>query len=73
MFEQEPVANDNPLLKMDNVIVTPHSLCWTDECFHNMASIGLKSIVDILAAKRPEFLVNRDVLAHQRVRAWKLG
>ena len=73
VFEQEPVANDNPLLKMDNVIVTPHSLCWTDECFHNMASIGLKSIVDILAGQLPEFLVNRDVLSHARARQWLLS
>ena len=41
VFEQEPVDPANPLLAMDNVIVTPHALCWTDECFHNMASIGL--------------------------------
>ncbi len=68
VFEQEPVAPDNPLLKMDNVIVTPHSLCWTDECFHNMASIGLKSIVDALGGGVPEFLVNRDVLGHERGR-----
>lgn len=66
VFEQEPVAPDNPLLTMDNVIVTPHSLCWTDECFHNMASIGLKSIVDVLGGRRPEFLVNPAVLAHAR-------
>jgi phosphoglycerate dehydrogenase-like enzyme len=64
VFEQEPVAADNPLLKMDNVIVTPHSLCWTDECFHNMASIGLKSIVDVLGGKRPDFLVNPGALEH---------
>ena len=25
VFEQEPTPADNPLLKMDNVIVTPHS------------------------------------------------
>lgn len=68
VFEQEPVAPDNPLLKMDNVIVTPHSLCWTDECFHNMASIGLKSIVDVLGGRRPEFLVNPAVLEHARTR-----
>ena len=70
MFEQEPVAPDNPLLAMDNVIVTPHSLCWTDECFHNMASTGLASIVDALAGRVPEFVVNRTVLEHPRVRAW---
>ncbi|MEO8305884.1 MAG: NAD(P)-dependent oxidoreductase, partial [Betaproteobacteria bacterium] len=61
VFEQEPASPDNPLLAMDNVIVTPHSLCWTDECFHNMASTGLASIVDVLNGRKPEFVVNRDV------------
>jgi phosphoglycerate dehydrogenase-like enzyme len=70
VFEQEPVDPANPLLTMDNVIVTPHSLCWTDECFHNMASTGLASIVDALAGRTPEFVVNREVLAHPRVQAW---
>ena len=66
VFEQEPVDSANPLLAMDNVIVTPHSLCWTDECFHNMAAIGLASIVDALSGRRPEFVVNREVLSHPR-------
>ena len=69
VFEQEPVASDNPLLTMSNVIVTPHSLCWTDECFHNMAATGLTSIVDALSGRQPEFVVNRQVLEHPRVRA----
>jgi len=73
VFEREPVAPDNPLLAMDNVIVTPHSLCWTDECFHNMASTGLASIVEALAGRRPEFVVNREVFEHPRVRAWLGG
>ncbi len=69
VFEQEPVDPANPLLTMDNVIVTPHSLCWTDECFHNMATTGLTSIVDALGGRVPEFVVNREVLAHDRVRS----
>jgi phosphoglycerate dehydrogenase-like enzyme len=68
VFEQEPVDPGNPLLAMDNVIVTPHSLCWTDECFHNMAATGLRSIVDALAGRRPQFVVNPDVLTHPRQR-----
>jgi len=70
VFEQEPVDPANPLLAMDNVIVTPHSLCWTDECFHNMASTGLRSILDALGGRIPEFVVNREVLNHPRVQAW---
>lgn len=70
VFEQEPIDPANPLLTMDNVIVTPHSLCWTDECFHNMASTGLTSIVDALAGRRPEFVVNPEVFGHARVQAW---
>lgn len=70
VFETEPVDPANPLLAMDNVIVTPHSLCWTDECFHNMAVTGLSSIVDALSGRRPQFIVNRQVLDHSRVRAW---
>jgi D-3-phosphoglycerate dehydrogenase len=70
VFEQEPVDPANPLLAMDNVIVTPHSLCWTDECFHNMAVTGLTSIVDALSGRVPEFVVNREVLGHSRVKGW---
>lgn len=55
---------------MDNVILSPHSLCWTDECFHNMATTGLASIVDLLERRAPEFIVDRAVLDHPRVREW---
>ena len=41
VFEQEPIQTDNPLLKMRQVLLTPHSLCWTDECFDHIAREGL--------------------------------
>jgi len=58
VFEQEPVDPANPLLKLDNVIVTPHALCWTDECFHDIACTGLRSIVDVSLGRRPAHLVD---------------
>jgi phosphoglycerate dehydrogenase-like enzyme len=70
VFENEPVDHGNPLLAMDDVILAPHSLCWTDECFHNMASTGLASIVDFLSRRVPEFVVDRAALDHPRVRGW---
>ena len=35
VFEAEPVPPDNPLLEMDNVIVAPHSIAWTQEAFRD--------------------------------------
>lgn len=55
--EQEPIADDNPLLGMDNVIVTPHALCWTDECFADIAETALRSIVDVSLGRRPKHVV----------------
>jgi D-3-phosphoglycerate dehydrogenase len=60
VFEQEPVDAGNPLLAMDNVIVTPHALCWTDECFHAIAATGLQSVVDFSLGRRPQHVVNPE-------------
>ena len=57
VFEQEPVDPANPLLAMDNVIVTPHALCWTDECFDAIAREGLGCIVDFSLGRRPASVV----------------
>ena len=73
VFEKEPVDEANPLLVMPNVIVTPHALCWTDECFGAIARAAMTSIVDVLSHRRPAHLVNPDALAHPKMRAWLSG
>jgi phosphoglycerate dehydrogenase-like enzyme len=70
VFTNEPVEDDNPLLAMDNVIVTPHALCWTDECFGNIAREGFGGLVALARGAAPANIVNREVLAHPRVKAW---
>ena len=57
VFEQEPTPNDNPLLKMDNVLLTPHALCWTDECFDAIAREGLTCMADFANGRRPKSVV----------------
>jgi phosphoglycerate dehydrogenase-like enzyme len=57
VFEQEPVAPDNPLLTMDNVLLTPHALCWTDECFDAIAREGLGCIVDVANGRAPKSVI----------------
>ena len=61
VFEQEPPQPDNPLLKMDNVIVTPHALGYTDELFIIMLDEILGQISQVIRGEVPEGLVNREV------------
>ncbi len=61
VFEQEPISPSNPLLKMDNVIVTPHSLGHTDEMFITMWDEITSQISQIVRGEIPEGLVNREV------------
>lgn len=68
VFETEPLDPTDPLLGLDNVIVAPHAICWTDECFQAMGASACQSIVDVAAGRAPRFVVNRDALAHPRVR-----
>jgi len=62
VFEQEPIDPSDPLLVLDNVILAPHAICWTDECFLNNGRSALRSILDVAAGRVPQFVVNREVL-----------
>jgi D-3-phosphoglycerate dehydrogenase len=70
VFEEEPTPASNPILKLDNVIVSPHSLAWTDELFSNIARTAIGALLAVAAGKRPQFLVNTEVLSHPRVVAF---
>jgi D-3-phosphoglycerate dehydrogenase len=69
VFEQEPVDPADPILQLDNVIVTPHAICWTDECFLGNGRAAIGSILDVAAGRTPRHVVNRAVLDHPRVKA----
>lgn len=55
--EKEPIEPESALLSMDNTIVTPHALCWTDECFEDIARTALRSVVDCSLGRRPTHCV----------------
>jgi len=64
VFEQEPTPEDNPLLKLDNVIVAPHAVCHTDECMRLLGESAFKSAVELFQGRRPPHIVNLEALGH---------
>jgi D-3-phosphoglycerate dehydrogenase len=64
--EQEPPDVNDPLLKLDNVILAPHALCWTDQCFAGIGASAVKSVLDVASGHVPRGLVNRAVATHAR-------
>lgn len=62
VFETEPTDPADPLLKLDNVILTPHALCWTDQCFAGNGAADIRAVLDIQEGRTPRGVVNREVL-----------
>ena len=51
VFEKEPVDKDNPLLKNNRVILSPHSATFTNECKSRMSIETTKNIIDFFNNK----------------------
>ena len=66
VFEVEPCPAEEPLLGLDNVIVAPHALCWTDECFAGNGAADIRAARDIMRGKVPRGIVNREVIDDPR-------
>ena len=63
-FEQEPLPQNSPLLKMDNVVSTPHCGGNTIDNDMNMAAICMENIAkyDSSGNKNMRAIVNQDLL-----------
>lgn len=58
VFEKEPPESDNPLLKMKNVLLSPHCAAITAEAEDRTSYDGCKGIADILNGNTPQWCVN---------------
>ena len=62
VFETEPPANDNALFSMENVVLAPHNIAWTDELALGMGRSAFTAIKAISRGEIPQFIVNKDVI-----------
>ncbi|MFH1604227.1 MAG: D-2-hydroxyacid dehydrogenase family protein [Pseudomonadota bacterium] len=58
---REPALPDDPFLKLDNIVITPHLGYVTDERLRNMHKQQVENIRDFLAGK-PAKVLNKEVL-----------
>ena len=74
VFDPEPPEADDPLLALDNVIVTPHALCWTDQCFAGIGASAVSAVLDVKNGREPAHPVDSTVLVHagfqERLKTW---
>ena len=62
VFEREPPDAEDPLLTLDNAIVTPHALCWTDQLFAGSGAADVRAVMAVMEGRVPDGIVNRDVV-----------
>jgi D-3-phosphoglycerate dehydrogenase len=51
VFEKEPPDLDNPLLKNNRVLLSPHAATFTRECLENMSMETVQNIIDFFENK----------------------
>lgn len=69
VLDPEPSAADEPIASLDNVVLAPHALGWTDQMFAEMARINSEAIRAVASGKAPDFVVNAEVLSAPGFRA----
>ena len=66
VLEEEPPDPQNPLLKMENVILSPHVSFYSEESIRELKRRTAENVVEVLMGKWPKSVVNRNVMGRTR-------
>ena len=58
VFEDEPMKPDNPLLKLNNVLITPHTAAYSPESLDVVKTMVIDEIIRIIKGEKPHNQVN---------------
>jgi len=61
VFEEEPISQDDPLLKLENVVLTPHIGSGTHETRLSMAMMAIDDVLRVFEGKKPNNLINTEL------------
>jgi phosphoglycerate dehydrogenase-like enzyme len=62
VFEQEPLPADDPLTGLDNAILAPHAIAWTDDLYRGNGVGACENVLAVLRGEVPRYTVNQDVV-----------
>ncbi|MFQ5934677.1 MAG: C-terminal binding protein [Dehalococcoidia bacterium] len=68
VFQKEPMDPDNPLLKVDKVVITPHTASYSDSAFNLLHHRVAEEMVRVLTGHWPLNLVNPEVKKKVRLK-----
>ena len=68
VLESPLPSPDNPLFKMENVLLTPHVAFFSQQSLEELQSRAAGAVVDVLSGKLPDNVINPDVLSHSRAK-----
>jgi D-3-phosphoglycerate dehydrogenase len=66
VLEKEPPDPENPLLKMENVVLSPHIGFYSVESISELKRRTAINVVDVLSGRWPKSVVNREVIGKTR-------
>jgi phosphoglycerate dehydrogenase-like enzyme len=61
VFAREPVVEPHPLGELDNVLLAPHSIAWTEEMFRDIGRTACRGMLDLSLGRRPRGVLNPEV------------
>jgi phosphoglycerate dehydrogenase-like enzyme len=71
-FLGEPLTAPSRFADLDNVLLAPHSIAWTDELFRDIGRAACQGMVDLAHGVRPRGVVNPEVFERAGFRdKWK--
>lgn len=60
-FAEEPVTSPNRFAELDNVLLAPHSIAWTDELFRDIGRAACQVMVDLSLGQKPNGVLNPEL------------
>ena len=68
VMEKEPPDPGNPLLKMEQVILSPHMSFYSEESIKELKRRTAEGVADVLLGKWPQSVVNSEVRGKTRAK-----